>query len=108
MALYIPSQLLIPKRRLLKRVIGEELNDLPSSRDEDIADAFPQINDAMLGERDQRLIDALVGLHEEHKHEDITIGIVYGAAHVPAIVAGLESKLGYFVRRADWVTVINV
>jgi pheromone shutdown protein TraB len=108
MAVYIPSQLLISKKRLFKRVIGEEINDLASPRDEEMADAMPEIDDAMLGERDRRLIDALVAVHEAHKNDDITIGIVYGAAHVPAIVTGLESRLGYFVRRADWVTIIDL
>jgi pheromone shutdown protein TraB len=73
-----------------------------------MVDAAPEINEAMLGERDQRLVDALVRLHEERAHEDITIGIVYGAGHVPAVVNGLESRLGYFVRSADWLTVIEL
>jgi hypothetical protein len=61
---------------------------------------------AMTGRRDQRLLDALGGIHAEHGDEQIRVAIVHGAGHVPAIVSGLGDRYGYRPRGAEWPTVL--
>jgi hypothetical protein len=100
---FIAIRMLTPRRRLLRQLIDDELNDLPSDLDEAIAEH--PLSRALTLERDRRLVEALGTLHEQHSQEGITIAVVYGAAHVPAIVEYLADR-GYFVRSADWLTVI--
>jgi hypothetical protein len=85
-----------------------EQNDLPSPEDEEIADRYPELDEAFGGERDERLLAALYRLHEERHAEDIEIAVVYGAGHVPAIVRGLRDRYGYRPRSADWLTVVDL
>lgn len=85
-----------------------EVNDLPSVRDEALADRYPGFGDAMLGDRDQRLLDALTRLHDERQDERIEVAVVYGAAHVPAVVHGLAERHGYRPASADWLTVADL
>ncbi|MEH1163793.1 hypothetical protein V6V47_00235 [Micromonospora sp. CPCC 205539] len=84
-----------------------EQNDLPSPEEEDLADWSPKLEAAFGGERDDRLLAALTRLHEERCGEDIEVAVVYGAAHVPAIVHGLH-RYGYRARAADWLTVADL
>ncbi len=59
-------------------------------------------------ERDEKLLDALVKIHEERKGEAIDVAVVYGAGHMPAVVRGLYARFGYRpVRGSDWLTVID-
>jgi hypothetical protein len=97
-------RLVTPRDRLLRQIIGEELNDLPSDLDEALAD-HPLMT-ALTAERDRRLLQALGTLHEEKSQDNLTIAVVYGAQHVPIVVEYLR-KRGYFVRSADWLTVIS-
>jgi hypothetical protein len=85
-----------------------EQNDLPSPDEEDRADWSPELEAAFSGERDDRLLADLCGLHEERSGEDIEVAVVYGAAHVPAIVQGLMNRYGYRPRSADWLTVADL
>jgi pheromone shutdown protein TraB len=85
-----------------------EQNDLPSPKEEDLAHRYPELDAALLGERDERLLAALYRLHEERNSEDIEVAVVYGAAHVPAIVEGLRDRYGYRARSADWLTVADL
>jgi hypothetical protein len=85
-----------------------EQYDLPSPEEEDLADAAPELDAALGGERDERLLTALCRLHEERSGESIEVAVVYGAAHVPAIVFGLRNRYGYRPHGADWVTVADL
>jgi hypothetical protein len=85
-----------------------EQNDLPSTADEDLADWSPRLEAAFGGERDNRLLSALCRLHEERSGENIEVAVVYGAAHVPAIVHGLTKRYGYRPGSAEWLTVADV
>jgi hypothetical protein len=60
------------------------------------------------GERDDRLLAALTRLHEQRCGEDIEVAVVYGAAHVPAVVRGLRDRYGYRPRSADWLTLAEL
>lgn len=84
-----------------------EQNDLPSPEEEDMAEAMPELDAAFGGERDERLLSALFELYERYGAEPIEVAVVYGAWHVPVVVTGLMQRLGYRVRSADWLTVVN-
>jgi hypothetical protein len=84
-----------------------ERNDLPSSMDEDIADRHPELTDVFGGLRDDRLLDALSRLYEERGNEEIEVAVVYGAAHVPAIVHGMLARHDFRPRSGDWLTVVD-
>ncbi|MFC6020844.1 hypothetical protein ACFP2T_32325 [Plantactinospora solaniradicis] len=84
-----------------------ERNDLPSPEDEDAAEAMPELERALSGERDDRLLAALRRLHEERGDEAIEVAVVYGAGHVPAIVTGLM-RHGYRPRSGEWLTLADV
>ncbi|HEU0238858.1 MAG TPA: hypothetical protein VFR11_06200 [Micromonosporaceae bacterium] len=97
-------RMVTPRSRLLRQVIDQELNDLPSDLDEALAEH--PLGQAMIVERDRRLVEALGELHEQRSEERITVAVAYGAAHVPVIVEYLTSR-GYFVRSATWLPVIR-
>ena len=85
-----------------------ELNDLPSPEEEELADHSAELDAAFGGRRDERVLAALYQLHEQHNHEDTEVAVVYGAAHIPAIVRGLMGRYAYRPRSADWLTVTNL
>jgi hypothetical protein len=58
--------------------------------------------------RDRLLMTALDAVHEVHSGDPLTVAVVYGALHVPAIIHGLRSRHGYFVRDAEWLTVFDL
>jgi hypothetical protein len=67
---------------------------------------MPLFNRTLLMERDRLLTADLVRLHEQRAGEDIEVAVVYGAAHMPAVVRTL-APLGYRPLRAgDWLTAI--
>ena len=51
---------------------------------------------------------ALCRLHEERGGESIEVAVVYGAAHVPAVVRGLLNRYRYRPRGAEWLTVVDL
>ena len=57
--------------------------------------------------RDALLVDALTSIHEERSAEPISVAVVYGAGHMPAVAAMLVSRLGYHARTAEWLTVFD-
>ena len=105
MLAFTAIRMVTPRKSLLRQVVGEELNDLPSDLDEALAD-HPLMK-VTGGARDERLCAAIEALHAERAHDDITVAVIYGAGHVPVIVDCLRG-LGYFVRTGDWLTVISL
>jgi hypothetical protein len=85
-----------------------EVEDLPSTFDEEMADRTPELSEAFAGERDVRLLDALSRLHRERSHEAVEVAVVYGAGHVAKIVHELNRQHGYRPRSADWLTVTDL
>jgi hypothetical protein len=107
MLVMIPLQLVMPKQQLMRRIADLEINDLPSDMDEAMAEQMPEFEKAVLGDRDLLLLEALRALIDERGHEEITVGVVYGAGHTPAIVQGLRDR-DYIVRSAEWLSVIDL
>jgi len=83
-----------------------EVEDLPkTSRAEELADHV--VLDALTGRRDQLLLAALDKIHAERCEEPIAVAVVYGAAHIPAVAAGLMHRHGYRPRQAEWLTLFS-
>ncbi|MET8629068.1 hypothetical protein ABZW30_35945 [Kitasatospora sp. NPDC004669] len=80
------------------------VEDFPTSRRAE-ARANSELRHALLDERDARLVDALSQIHDERHHEPIRVAVVYGAAHMPAVVRGLLSRYEYRPRDSEWLTV---
>jgi hypothetical protein len=65
------------------------------------------VRNTTLHDRDERLTKVLTSVHEERRHEPIAVAVVYGAAHMTAVVDHLREEFHYFVRDAEWLTVRN-
>jgi hypothetical protein len=62
----------------------------------------------ILAERDELLLGVLREIHGEFADEDIEVAVVYGAAHMPAVVRELTGPLGYRPRPgARWLTAVD-
>jgi hypothetical protein len=57
--------------------------------------------------RDSQLVKALTALHAQRQHEPVKIAVVFGAAHIPAVVDCLAGKPGYYVENAQWLMVAS-
>jgi hypothetical protein len=62
----------------------------------------------VLDDRDDLLVAALTRLHEERAAESVNVAVVYGAAHMPAVVRHLNSAYGYRPTGGDWLTVHGI
>jgi hypothetical protein len=72
------------------------------------AELMPELDEALGGERDSRLLAALARIHEKRSTEDIEVAVVYGAAHVAPAVHALNDRYGYKARSAEWITVVDL
>ncbi len=62
----------------------------------------------MVDKRDELLLTALDAVHDTCSRDPITVAVVYGAMHVPAVLRGLRALHGYSVRSAEWLTVFEL
>ncbi len=60
---------------------------------------------SQLSRRDAQLVKVLTGIHAGRQREPVTIAVVFGALHIPAVVDCLTEKHGYRVANARWLTV---
>lgn len=65
------------------------------------------LRDRIVDRRDDALKRRLTALHEEHHARPFTVAVVYGAAHMPAVVEHLRGEYGYYVKDAEWLVVAN-
>ena len=65
------------------------------------------LNRLMLDQRDRQLVAAVTGIHEARHGEAIDVAVVFGAAHMPAVVRTLAEQLGYRAERGDWIRAID-
>ena len=65
------------------------------------------LRDRVVDRRDDALNRRLTGLHREHRERPITVGVVYGAGHMPAVVEHLRGEFRYYVKNAEWLVVVN-
>jgi pheromone shutdown protein TraB len=83
------------------------LDDLPTNRETLAKDPMPDIERVVLDERDERLVAALVDLHERRHDEQAVVAVTYGAEHMRAVVTQLNRRFGYRVRAGEWLTVVR-
>ncbi|GAC1662146.1 MAG: hypothetical protein NVS9B15_25590 [Acidobacteriaceae bacterium] len=84
-----------------------ETYDLPSRTQLDAEARSPELFDLLLGRRDAHLLEQIDQVHDRYRDETMTVGIAYGAAHMPSVVHHLCGKLGYIASSAEWVTVFD-
>jgi len=65
------------------------------------------LHNALIRERDAELLATLCEIHTARSAEPIDVAVVYGAAHLPAVVQGLNARFGYRATSGDWLTVID-
>jgi hypothetical protein len=65
------------------------------------------IQDRVLDARDSELVRALGTIHRERYGEQAKVAVVYGAAHIPAVVDYLTEAFKYYVEKAEWLTVVH-
>jgi hypothetical protein len=102
---FAAGMLLFGTRRVLGRYLA--LDDLPTREQELAEAAFEDIDKVIVADRDVLVIDALTSIHQQRSAEPISVAVVYGAGHMPAIAAMLVSRLGYHARSAEWLTVFD-
>lgn len=80
------------------------VHDFPFTLREEQSNEFPY-SDVILDARDRKLLAALTRVHEQHCQDSVKVGVVYGAAHIPAVSNGLGERYRYRPRDAEWMTV---
>ncbi|MVU80306.1 hypothetical protein GPX89_24040 [Nocardia sp. ET3-3] len=65
------------------------------------------MNKTFLHDRDEELISALAEVYEEHRERPEVVAVVYGAAHMPAVINALNARFGYRAVGAQWLTVFD-
>lgn len=84
---------------------GGNVDDLPGARD-GCSDDNP-FSELIVTKRDRVLIQHIEEHFQSNKSKKLTVGIIYGARHMPAIVRLLSIKLKYRVSDSSWVTVAS-
>jgi hypothetical protein len=101
----VAGLLLFGTRRVLGRYLATD--DLPTHEQELEAEAREDFDNVVVHARDALLVDALTSIHEERSAEPISVAVLYGAGHMPAVASALVSRLGYHARTAEWLTVFD-
>lgn len=65
------------------------------------------MNKTFIRDRDKALVSALAEIYQERHDRNEVVGIVYGAAHMPAVIEALSTRFGYRAVGADWLTVFD-
>ena len=96
---------LVGTRRMLARYAN--LDDLPDQIQSQVRDQAGELEELLVDRRDGLLILALDTIYDEHRNEPMTVAVVYGAGHMPAVVHHLAAAYGYRPREANWLTVFD-
>lgn len=92
-------------RRWLAQFLA--MNDLPESDEILEVDPDDPIDDLIVDQRDLRLVAALDDIHAQRAAEPIQVGVLYGAAHMRAVIHKLWA-LGYRPVEGAWLTVFTI
>ncbi len=93
-------------RAYIARGLGMNLR---KSRSEILADEdYEKVLDVILDWRDRRLLDVIDQTLLRNKNADITIGVLFGAMHMRAVIRHLIHNLGYHIAKSEWVTVFTL
>lgn len=69
-------------------------------------DDWEKAKDVLLDWRDENLLRILDETLSKRKSENISIGIIYGASHMRAVMKFLMDQYGYHVADSEWLEVI--
>jgi hypothetical protein len=84
------------------------MDDLPSRQEVLMSDRpAGKLEEALLGERDRRLLQCLDEIHRTRCGEPIDVAVVYGAGHMRAVIQHMGARYGYWVKDAEWMTVLT-
>ena len=98
--------LLFGSREILARGLGS-LEDLPTREEElGYGPRFDVLQELLVDDRDALLVRALDTIHQQRSQEPISVAVVYGAGHMPAVVCSL-ARYGYHASSAEWLTVFG-
>jgi hypothetical protein len=103
--IFAVSFALLGTRRTLSRHVATE--DLPSSLDGLARQAMPKLIAGVLDHRDDLLVACLDSIHEQRHAEDVNVGVVYGAGHMPAVAHAMFRRHGYRPSAAEWISVFD-
>ena len=95
---YTIGMWLFGSRRFIARALA--MDDLPAPESLLVSDRVQGVIDVLVKPRDRPLRRALAAIHDERGDEPARVAVVYGAAHIPAVVTGLHA-LGYRHRGAE-------
>lgn len=98
--------LVFGSRAFLARRLGSS-EDLPTREDELGYGRFDPLAEMLVDDRDGLLVRALDGIYQQRSQEPISVAIVYGAGHMPAVVRYLAGRYGYRATSAEWLTVFT-
>lgn len=88
--------------KILLSVSGD-VNDLPDRSA--VLNPDDPFSGLIIKKRDKELLKRLDNVFREKRSKNQTIGIVYGAKHMPAVAGYLINNLGYYVQDARWVNI---
>ena len=97
--------LLFGSREFLVRRLGSQ-EDLPTREEELGYGRFDAHQELLVENRDSLLVEALDAIHQQRSQEPISVAVVYGAGHMPAVVRYL-ARYGYRASSAEWLTVFG-
>jgi hypothetical protein len=102
---YAVGLLVFGSREFLARRLGSS-EDLPTREDELGYGRFDPLKELVVDDRDVLLVRALDGIYQQRSQEPISVAVVYGAGHMPAVVRHLATY-GYRASSAEWLTVFS-
>jgi len=97
--------LMFGSRAFLARRLGSQ-EDLPTREEELGYGRFDALEELLVDDRDALLVRALDAIHQQRSQEPISVAVVYGASHMPAVVRYL-ARYGYRAGSAEWLTVFR-
>jgi pheromone shutdown protein TraB len=97
--------LVFGSREFLARRLGSQ-EDLPTREEELGYGRFDALEELLIDNRDTLLVRALDTIHQRRSQEPISVAVVYGAGHMPAVVRYL-ARYGYRASSAEWLTVFG-
>jgi hypothetical protein len=71
-------------------------------------DATEALETLVVSRRDRAFFKRLQAFFEESRGKPLTVGIIYGASHMPAIFRFLSERLSYQVTSSSWALVFSL
>jgi hypothetical protein len=95
---------LTASRASIAKDLGTE--DLESREEILQSDDVPEFEEAIMHRRDARLVKTIEGVLGGNQEYQV-IAVIYGAAHMRAVIRALTGRLRYRVVHSEWLTVFK-